>query len=74
MQHYADLQWLSSHSQGSGPQTHSNHDEHVKEIEKGRDYLLEAWFSQDNSNPRVATNKDSLSKKKRDVSIVRQAR
>jgi hypothetical protein len=74
MQRYADVPWLSSHAQGNDPQTHLNHDEHVKEIEKGRDYLLEAWFSQDNSSLRVATNIDNLSKKKHDVSIVRQAR
>jgi hypothetical protein len=74
MQRYADVQWLSSHAQGNDPQTHSNHDEHVKEIEKGRDYLLEAWFSQKDSSPQVTTNRDNLSKKKHDVSIVRQAR
>jgi hypothetical protein len=27
--------------QGNGHRTHSNHDEHVKGIEKGREYLLE---------------------------------
>jgi hypothetical protein len=74
MQRYAGLQWLSLHEQGNDPQTHSNHDEYIKEIEKGRDYLLEARFSQEDSNPLVTTNRDNLSEKKDGVSIFRQAR
>jgi hypothetical protein len=46
-----------------------NHDEDIKEIEKGRDYLLEAWFSQEDSNPLVTTNRDNLSEKKKMVSV-----
>jgi hypothetical protein len=49
MQRYADWQSLSSYSQGHDPQTHSNHDKHVKAIEKGREYLYKLLFSRGDS-------------------------
>jgi hypothetical protein len=60
------------HKQGNGHQTHSNHDEHVKTIEKCREHLVDTWFS--DSRRRVTTYRDHLSEKKSYVSIVRQAR
>ncbi len=38
-----------SRGQGNGHQTHPKNNEHVEAIEKGREYLVEAWFSQGDS-------------------------
>ncbi len=50
------------HGQRNGQQTHPNHHEHVEAIEKGRDYLPEAWFGQDDSKRQVTPYRDHLSK------------
>jgi hypothetical protein len=50
------------HGQGNCHQTHSNHDEHVETIEKGRDHLVEACFSRGDSTQRVTSYSDHLRK------------
>lgn len=38
--------------QANGRRAHPNNDEHIEAIEKGREYLVDAWFSQCDSNDR----------------------
>ena len=64
---------LHSRGQGNGHKTHPKHNEHVEAIKKGREYLVEAWFSQGGSKRQVTSYRDHLSKKIDHVSSIRQA-
>ena len=44
-----------SHGQCYGHRTHPDHNGHVEEIEKGREYLAEAYFSQGDNKRQVTS-------------------
>jgi hypothetical protein len=61
-----------SHGQGTGRQTHPNHEEHVEAVERGREYLKK--LVSDETEQQMASYGDQLCNKEYYVSMLRLAR